>query len=525
MKELVFHRWLLPHLDRFAHRTAYVDEGDGHRATWAEHAERVFRLTSAMRRHLGVAGDDRFAILARNGHAFLELYHAAFLGAGIANPLNVRFAPAEMAFVLRDSGARVCFVDRTYAAVVDEIRDEAGLEHVVLLGEADAPHDHGYESLLLAGEPVEPPEPEEDDACLLMYTGGTTGRPKGVLCDQRAEMLNAMHLAAALAWDEDDVWLQQNPMFHAGSIFPVIAGITRGAPMVIMPSFDAGAVIDLVERHRVTVTGTVPTMIAMVLDHPAFEPSRLRSLRRLGYGASPMPLSLLKRLQRLLPDLDLFQFYGMTEASTGLTCLTAADHRKGGDLLRSAGRPLTGIRLSVRDADGTQQPRGAIGEVCAQGGNLMSGYWNCPEQTEQALRDGWYHTGDSGYIDDDGYLFLVDRVRDMIVTGGENVYSIEVENAIASHDAVAQVAVIGIPSEQWGEAVHAIVVVKPGMAVTGAEIIDHARRSIARYKVPKTVEFREEPLPLSGVMKTAKQELRAPYWEGVERPSSATSAP
>jgi long-chain acyl-CoA synthetase len=230
-----------------------------------------------------------------------------------------------------------------------------------------------------------------------------------------------------------------------------------------------------------------------------------------------MPEALLLKIQELFPDVGLVQGYGMTEASALLTTLTAADHRKGGELLRSAGRAVPGIRLSIQDPTGNRLLAGEIGEVCAQGGNFMMEYWKKPEATAEVFQDGWYRSGDAGYLDKDGYLFLVDRVKDMIVTGGENVYCAEVENAIASHPAVLQVAVIGIPSEKWGEAVHAIVVLKEGAAATEHDLIDHAREWIAGYKLPKSVEFRSEPLPLSGAMKVLKRELRAPYWEGKGR--------
>jgi long-chain acyl-CoA synthetase len=261
----------------------------------------------------------------------------------------------------------------------------------------------------------------------------------------------------------------------------------------------------------------VPTMIGMMLAHPEFSAERLRTLRTLTYGASPMPEALLDRVLSLFPDLDVFQGYGMTEASAVLTVLLPDDHRTGGDRLRSAGRPVRGVALSIQGPDGEMLPQGETGEVCARAGNFMREYWNKPEATAEAFRGDWYHTGDAGYLDADGFLYLVDRVKDMIVTGGENVYSVEVENAISTHPAVGQVAVIGIPSEKWGEAVHAIVVPVPGVEVTEDEIIAHAREWIAGYKVPKSVEFRSEPLPLSGAMKVLKRDLRAPYWEGRDR--------
>lgn len=511
----MYHRELLPAVERYADRVGFHD-GEYH-ATFADHLDRVLRLASAMRTELGVERGDRFAVMAANGHQFLELYHAGFLGAGVVNPLNLRLSPRELGFILADSGTKVVFTDALFAGVVDQARADTVIEHVVLIGEGDVPHDIGYEQLLDSGRAVLPPEPEESDPVVLMYTGGTTGTPKGVLLDQRAEMLNLYHVGIVVGFDDDRVYLHQTPMFHAASMGGVLGTPASGGISAFVPFFEPGAVLEVIERYRVNQTVMVPVMVGMLLDHPDFRPEKLSSLESLVYGAAPMPAAVLERLLATFPDLEILQGYGMTEASAVLTMLGPKDHRSGGDLLRSAGRPVPGVLLSIRDDDGNALPVGRRGEVCAQAGNLMREYWNRPEETTIAFRGGWYHTGDAGYLDPQGYLFLVDRVKDMIVTGGENVYSIEVENAISTHPGVAQVAVIGIPDETWGEAVHAIVVPKPGCTLTAEDIRDHARQSIAGYKVPKSVEFRTEPLPLSGAMKPLKRELRAPYWEGRER--------
>jgi acyl-CoA synthetase (AMP-forming)/AMP-acid ligase II len=515
MKELIYHRQLLPAAERFPGRTATID--GPFRATYAEHADRVFRLAHALGHQLGVGRSDRFAVMALNSHQYLELYHAAFLGAGVVNPLNLRLAPTELAYILRDSGTKVCFTDAMFAGVIDGVREEAGIETVVLIGEGDVPHDVAFDALLAAGEPVVPDEPEESDPVILMYTGGTTGLPKGVLLDQRAELLNLYHVAQMWEFDESFVFLHQTPMFHAASMGGILGIPSAGATSTFVPVFDPGAVLDAIERDQVTMTVMVPTMVGMLMAHPEFRPERLASLHILTYGASPMPAALLDRVLETLPGVDLYQGYGMTESSAVLTALGPEDHRAGGARLRSAGRPLYGVVLSIQDPEGNPVPTGETGELCARGGNFMREYWNKPDATEEAFRGGWYHSGDAGYVDDEGYLFLVDRVKDMIVTGGENVYSVEVENAIASHPAVAQVAVIGIPHDVWGEAVHAVVVPRDGMQVTEIEIIEHARPTIAGYKLPKTVEVRTEPLPLSGAMKVLKRELRKQYWEDADR--------
>jgi long-chain acyl-CoA synthetase len=330
-------------------------------------------------------------------------------------------------------------------------------------------------------------------------------------------MLNLYHVNMLWRFDEDFRYLHQTPLFHAASMGGVLGVPAAGAFSAVVSMFEPGAVMDAIEDHGITMTVMVPTMIGLMMMHEAYKPERLVSLEVLTYGASPMPQALLAKIQEDLPDADLFQGYGMTEASAILTVLGPDEHRAGGDRLKSAGRAVPGVVLQIQDAEGNPVPTGESGEVCARAGNYMLEYWNKPDATAEVFRGGWYHTGDAGYLDEDGYLFLVDRVKDMIVTGGENVYSVEVENAIASHPAVAQVAVIGIPSEQWGEAVHAIVVPQAGAEVTEEEIIGHAREWIAGYKVPKSVELRAEPLPLSGAMKVLKRDLRAPYWEGRDR--------
>jgi acyl-CoA synthetase (AMP-forming)/AMP-acid ligase II len=383
------------------------------------------------------------------------------------------------------------------------------------MGDGEAPHDVRYDDLLAAGRPLVPDEPEEDDPVVLMYTGGTTGLPKGVLLDQRAEMLNLYHIAMTVGFGDSRIYLHQTPMFHAASMGAILGVPVTGGQSVFVPLFEPSQVMELVERYQVNWTVMVPTMIAMVFDHPEFRPERLASLSDLVYGAAPMPAGLLDRVLSLLPGIGVWQGYGMTECSSVLTLLTDDDHRAGGPRLRSAGRPVVGVDLTVRNDAGEIVEAGHDGEVCARAGNFMRAYWNRPDETTEAFRDGWYHTGDEGHLDADGYLYLVDRVKDMVVTGGENVYSIEVENAISTHPAVAQVAVIGTPHPTWGEQVHAIVVLHPGCEASEEELKEHARKTVAGYKVPKSIEFRTEPIPLSGALKPLKRELRRPYWEHV----------
>jgi acyl-CoA synthetase (AMP-forming)/AMP-acid ligase II len=522
MKELVYHRLLLPAIERNATKTAFFD--GAYTGTYEQHGDRVFRLCRALG-ELGIGPGDRFAVMATNSHQFLELYHAAFLGAGVINPLNLRLAGKELDYIVRDSGTDVVFVDALFAqhfANAMEASDQPSpVKHVVLIGDEiegmPAPHTVKYEELIAGSEAGVPDEPEEDDLAVLMYTGGTTGLPKGVMLDHRAEMLNLYHIGMVIPLEDDSVYLHQTPMFHAASMGGIMGTPAAGGTTVFMPLFEPGAALDLIEQHMVTQSVMVPTMIAMLLNHPDFRPERLATMKMLTYGASPMPSGLLTRLLEMYPDLDLTQGYGMTESSSLLTWLDPRDHRIGGKRLQSAGRAVAGVALTIQDDEGNVVPTGETGEVCAKAGNFMRGYWNKPEATAEVFQDGWYHTGDAGYLDDDGFLYLVDRVKDMIVTGGENVYSAEVETALTKHDAVEQAAVIGIPHETWGEQVHAVVVLRAGATVTAEELQVFARDEIAGYKVPKSVEFRTEPLPLSGAMKVLKRELRAPYWADHDR--------
>ncbi|HZU79831.1 MAG TPA: AMP-binding protein, partial [Acidimicrobiales bacterium] len=467
MKELVFPRFLLPRAERHADKVGFVDvtaEGTRYEGTFSTHVDRVCRLAHALRHQLGVEPGDRFAVLAMNGHEFIELYHAALFGAGVVNPLNIRFTAAELGYVLADSGTRVVVTDPVFAPLVEQARHERGVkvESVVVFGgDGGLEGVVDYEELLQAGEPVVPPEPEEEDPAVLMYTGGTTGLPKGALLDQRAEVLNVFHVGLEIGLQEDRRFLFQSPMFHAAVVAGIVGIPGSGATSVSIPLFDPGLVLRVVEEQRIDTTMVVPVMLSMLEQHPSFDWARLRGLRQLVYGAAPVNPTLLQRWLDALPDTDFFQGYGMTEAASVLTMLGPADHRAG--RLDGAGTPVFGVELRITDSLGNPMGRGEAGEVCARGGNLMREYWRKPDETAEVLRDGWYHTGDVGYLDESGSLHLTDRVKDMIVTGGENVYSTEVENVLATHPAVDQVAVIGIPSERWGEAVHAVVVLHEGM--------------------------------------------------------------
>ena len=529
MRELVFPRVFLPRAERVADKVGFVDvtrDGIRYEGTFATHVDRVLRLCRGLAVTLGVGPEDRFAVLAMNGHEYIELYHAALFGAGVINPINIRFTPAEVAYVLADSGTKVVFTDPVFATLVARaVSDEgARVDRLIVIGGqpggdviGGAAEVLSYEELLASASPVLPSEPDESDPAILMYTGGTTGLPKGVLLEQRAEVLNVYHVGLEIGLQENRRFLFQSPMFHAAVVAGVLGIPASGATSVTIPLFDPGLVLDVIESQDIDTTMVVPVMLSMLQSSVSFSARRLQSLRQLIYGAAPISPTLLNEWLAILPDTDFYQGYGMTEAASSVTFLGPEDHRRLGGVLGAAGAPVFGVSLRITDSLGHEMPRGEAGEVCVRGGNLMREYWNKPAETEEAMRDGWYRTGDVGYIDQRGILYLTDRAKDMIVTGGENVYSTEVENVLADHPAVQEVAVIGIPSETWGEAVHAIVVLRDGMVATAEELIEYVRRFLAGFKVPKSVEIRYEPLPLSGAFKPLKRELRKRYWEGQGR--------
>jgi long-chain acyl-CoA synthetase len=306
-------------------------------------------------------------------------------------------------------------------------------------------------------------------------------------------------------------------MFHVAGTANVLACTWVGATQVILPRFDPAAVVCAIAEQRITHTVLVPTMLAMLLGHPRVDEADLASLRHVQYAASPISPDLQRRVLERFPDCDVAQFYGMTEAAPTVAHCTPEDHRRGGDRLASMGAAVVGVQVELRHPDGRPCESGEVGEVWVRGPNVMLGYWNRPDATAAALQDGWYRTGDAARMDDDGYLYMVDRLKDMIISGGENVYSVEVEAALADHDAVVEAAVFGIPDPRWGESVHAVVTVPADVRLTATDLERHCRERIAGFKVPRSMELTTEPLPKSGAGKVLKHRLRERYWEGHDR--------
>jgi long-chain acyl-CoA synthetase len=481
--------------------------------TWHQFGDRVARLAGVLQ-SLGLRDGDRVSILAHGSHRYVEALHAALWAGGVGAPVNSRFSRAEIAEMLRDCAPRVLIADDAFLA--EAVSIAPGLpEPPVLIHAGEGPPPAGmigYEAALAATPPIADAGRGGDDLACLFYTGGTTGQAKGVMLSHANLCTNALNVAGPVGLGENAIHLHCGPLFHLAAAGRMFAVTAFGGQHVVLRHFDAAEVRRAIARHRVTIATFVPTMIGSLLADPDFAAQDLSSLRIISYGAAPMPETLQRRLMEALPRCGLVQSYGMTETSPVVTMLTPEMHDPALGKLTSAGRVIANVDLRIADAEDRPVARGVVGEIQVRGPTVMLGYWNRPDLTEAALRGGWMHTGDGGYLDADGYLFVVDRLKDMIVSGGENVYSAEVENAIHSHPAVAECAVFGIPDAVWGEAVHAVVVPKDGQALTPAEVIAHCRGLIAGYKCPKAAEISAAPLPRSGVGKILKSALRAPWW-------------
>ncbi|MFI5897830.1 class I adenylate-forming enzyme family protein [Actinoplanes sp. NPDC051513] len=495
------HRFLQQHPDAAA--TVFRQR----QRTVREHADRVARLASGLR-SLGLRDGEPVGVLALNSDRYAELLLAVAWAGGVLTPFSPRWGHAETTYALADSGVRLLCVDENFAAPVKQ-------RPVLYLGDGPAPDGtRSLEAVIAENTPVEDARRGGSAPAALMYTGGTTGEPKGVMLSHDALCGAALTTEATLpSGRPGSRALIATPMSHLSGLITCLIQTTFGGTQVILPAFEPGQVLATIERNDVTHTFLIPSMLRQLLDHPGVADHDLSSLRYLLYGGAPMTESLLARASKALPQTAFQQVYASTEMTVG-TFLSDTDHADA-DRARSAGRAAYNVELRVEDPQGHTVPAGTVGEVVVRS-EPMLGYRNKPAETAAVLRDGWLHTGDAGYLDQDGYLYLVDRIKDMIITEGGNVYSAEVENALAGHPAIAACAVIGVPDEKLGERVHAVIVLHPG-AMTDVDDLDHhCRNLIAPYKRPRSCEFVPE-LPLSGVGKPLKHQLRARYWSGMDR--------
>jgi long-chain acyl-CoA synthetase len=466
---------------------------DGTRLTFRELGDRVADVAAALSR-LGFETGDRLALLLPNGPEYIELVYACSWLGVIAVPLNTRLSAVEIDRILADASPRGLV--RHSSLPVPTVR--LSLQRVLDQEPWEVRND---------SHPKVHYDPEAILA--LIYTSGTTGRPKGVILSHANVFANVHNFNYWMRYREGGVYLHAAPIFHIADFPAMFAAPAFGAYQVTIPKFSPQTFCETVERERVSHTVLVPTMINLLTQFSEAKKYDLSSLEVLAYGGSPIAPELIHRTKSLLPNLKLVQVYGLSETGF-LTGLQNQEHTD--DRLLSCGRPCPGIDVQVVDESGKQVEAGHHGELVVRGANVMRGYWNNPEETAIAFRDGLFRTGDIGYQDAPGYFYILDRLKDMIVTGGENVYSGEVEAVIYQHSAVREVAVFGIPDPQWGELVVACVVLKPGQALTVDDLITHCRRTLANYKIPRRIEFSEAELPKSGSGKVLKRILRERFW-------------
>ncbi|MEL7447045.1 MAG: fatty acid--CoA ligase [Pseudomonadota bacterium] len=473
---------------------------------------------------LGVAQGDRVSFLGKNHPLYFEaLLGAAKLGA-VMTPVNWRLAAPEVAYILGNCEAEVVFVAEGFAQMLERVRGETPrVRHVIGI---DAPDHDGTDYRSWRDSFPATPQtfnPGLEDDALQLYTSGTTGRPKGAVMTH-GSLLSSRDSAGSegemRAWQqpvEGDVTLLAMPCFHISGTGTGIGTMVAGTNSIVLPEYDPAQALDLIENYNISKIFLVPAAIQILLNHPRVREVDFSRLQYVTYGASPIPLELMKQAMDVL-GCGFVQMYGMTETSGTIVALDPEDHvPEGSPKMRSVGKPLNGVEIKIIDEAGDDVPANAVGEIATRSSKNMSRYWNNPEATAETIdADGWLRTGDAGYLDDDGYLYIHDRVKDMIISGGENIYPAEVENAVYAHPSVADVAVIGVPHEKWGEAVKACVVVKEGQELTEADVIAHSREHIAGYKCPKSVDF-IEALPRNPSGKILRRELRAPYWEGKDR--------
>ncbi len=457
---------------------------------------------------------DRIAILARNVPAYVEALYGVPTAGMVLTLLNYRIHPREWAEIIAAAGARVLIVDREF---VDELwpvlGDVPAIEHMFVIGGPSDGRGSSYEELVASASPIRPQvEVSDSDTAWLVYTSGTTGSPKGAMITHRGIITAAMTMMLAVSPTDRDRMLMTFPMCHV-SAFQVPTYHLCGVPTVLMPAFEPSAFLELVAEHRITITSLAPTMAAFVLRYPGYDTADLSSIRRLGYGGMAMPTSTARALaDRLGPVL--VTGFGQTESTGWVTALSPEDHVRAlsgqEQLLESCGRPLPLTAVAVMDEQMRRCPAGTPGELVIRGDLVTSGYWNDEKATAAAFTDGWLHTGDVATVDKEGYVYLVDRIKDMIITGGQNVYSTQVEQVLHKHEAVSEAAVIGVPDPVWGESVVAVIVPRPGAHVDPEDILRTCRAQLAGYKSPRKIHVVAE-LPKNITGKVLKRELRGRY--------------
>ena len=490
---------------------------EGQRITFAELDRRANQVANGLISE-GLRPQARIAFLSKNVPAFFELWFGAVKADVVLVPVNFRLAPPEVAFVVADAGAEVLFVGADFYPLVEKVAHELkSVRRIVALdgGHGSWPSYSDWVASQPWSDPAMKIAPER--CAIQMYTSGTTGHPKGAQLSHSGLLtLSNVFLRSIGGWHENDVNLVCMPLFHIGGSGWALVGLHRGIESVPMRDPDSAAILHLIPEYRITKAFVVPALLLFLLQNPQCQTTDFSSLELIIYGASPAPVDLVRNAIKE-SGCGLTQVYGLTETTGAITYLPAEDHdEKVVARLKSCGKPMAGIEMRVIDADGKDVPTGEVGEIITRSPQNMLGYWNQPEATRRAIRNDWFFTGDAGYLNQDGYIYIYDRVKDMIISGGENIYPAEVESALYGHPAVADVAAIGVPDDKRGEAVKAFVVKKPGAEVMPDELMSFARERIAGYKVPRSIDF-IDTLPRTPTGKILKRELRKPFWIGQER--------
>ncbi|MBN9040557.1 MAG: acyl-CoA synthetase [Rhizobiales bacterium 62-47] len=499
---------------------AIVFDFEDRQTTFAEFDRHTNQIANGMIA-LGVKPHERVAYLGKNSDIFFELLIGAIKANVVMAPVNWRLAGPEIAFIVEDCKAAILFVGPEFVDQVRGIKGSLPSVRTIMTTEGGAPEWNDVIKWRDAQSSADPHvEIEPQDIAIQLYTSGTTGRPKGAMLSH-ANFLSLVRAGQDNkpdwnTWSEDDVSLVAMPIFHIGGSGWGTLGIYHGAKGVIAREFDPTKVLDFFEHAKITKLFMVPAAMQFVVRQPRARTMDFSRLRYMLYGASPIPAALLKECIEVF-KCGFVQMYGMTETTGTIVALAPEDHVEGLERMRSAGKALPGVELAILDAEGNRLPPRQVGEIATRSGSNMVGYWNLPEATAQTIdKDNWLRTGDAGYMDEDGFLYIHDRIKDMIISGAENIYPAEVESAICDHPDVAEAAVIGIPDDKWGEAVKAIVVLKPGKTATATDIINFTRERIAGFKTPKTVDF-IPALPRNPSGKILRRHLRDPYWAGKDR--------
>lgn len=488
-----------------------VHDGD-ESCTWREFVDRVSRVAESLHT-LGMKKGDRVAIYSLNSARYMELLFAVLWGGGVAVPVNTRYAPSELTYCLNDlDGCLIASDDEMHRTLEMAKPAIHGIKALIYMGRGFCPTSYvDYHTLLDGNAEVSLPEPHAEDIAMLIATGGTTGHPKAVMHSHRGLLGTAEQMMAGLGTIKaDDVYLHVAPMFHAADVMMCLGSAIVGCANAFLAKFEMQPLVDLCNYHKVTSVNVVPTIAKLLCDYLEESGQSIPTIRTIAYGGAPMSNAIRDAMLKHFPGIQLTNCYGSTE-SMGVAILGPDYHTPdpaNDSRLKTCGRACVGVFLSIQDPLGNELPGGELGEVCVRSNNLMMGYWNRPDLTREVMVDNWYHSGDAGFLDDKGFLTLVDRVKDMIISGGENVYSAEVETALANHAAVEECAVIGVPDETWGQRVHAVVKLYKGELVNEEDLRTMCREYISGYKVPKSIEFVIDALPKTAAGKLDKKALK-----------------